>query len=75
MNELITNISLIFTALYIYERVAIPMLFKTVLDFKPINCVFCLSFWTGCAFAWYHWELVYLSIPLMYRVIQVKLLK
>lgn len=72
---MITNLILIFTGLYIYEREAIPRLFKTRLDFKPFNCVFCLSYWIGLVFAWFQMELVYLSIPLIYRVIQVKLLK
>jgi hypothetical protein len=72
---MITNFVLILTALYIYEREAIPRLFKTRLDFKPINCVFCLSYWIGLIFAFFQMELLYLSIPLIYRIIQVKLLK
>jgi hypothetical protein len=72
---MITNFVLILTALYIYEREAIARLFKTRLDFKPFNCVFCLSYWIGLIFAFFQMELLYLSIPLIYRIIQVKLLK
>ena len=72
---MITNFILILTALYIYEREAIPKIFKTRLDRKPINCVFCLSYWIGLVFAWFQMELLYLSLPLIYRIIQVKLLK
>ena len=67
--------------LYIYERVTTDMhldgrtlLEKYNLNVKPFNCMFCISFWLGVALSLLVCNL-FISLPLVYRVIQVKLLR
>jgi len=52
----------------------LPML-KGRLDFKPINCAFCLSFWISILFVCFirEWWFV-LATPLLLRVIERRLL-
>jgi hypothetical protein len=41
-----------------------PLLSK--IDFKPINCAYCLSFWTGLLFSIVFLDVTYMSIFLFY---------
>jgi len=46
-------------------------LLKSVLskiDFKPINCAFCLSFWVGVILTCIFWDVTYMSIFLFYVI-------
>ena len=72
---MITTILLTLTALYIYEReiynkmdMAHPKLLR--LDFKPFNCLFCLSFWSGLILTFITLDPIYLAMPLFYKLIQ-----
>ena len=67
--------------LYVYERFATDihldgrnLLQKFNLNAKPFNCMFCISFWLGVAFSCLVCS-YFISLPLVYRVIQVKLLR
>ena len=67
--------------LYVYERVMIVdlsldgrnVLTKIKMNIKPLNCIFCISFWVGVGFSFE--SIIFLSLPLVYRVVQLKLLK
>jgi hypothetical protein len=73
---MIETILIALTALYIYERIGITAIEDTALfDYKPFNCVFCISFWCSIALSVIYEQPLYLSIPLLYRVTQVKLLR
>ena len=70
-----TIIILTLTALHIYERVIYdkmdmehPILLK--LDFKPFNCLFCLSFWSGLVITLITLDPIYLGMPLFYKLTQ-----
>mgnify|MGYP003113897075 CR=1 FL=1 len=71
------------TFLYIYERLAIELIHGTKLDYKPFNCVFCLSYWIGLitflvviSIKGFDFHYIYLlSLPLFYGITQTKLLR
>ena len=72
---MITTILLTLTAFYLYEReiynkmdMAHPKLLR--LDFKPFNCLFCLSFWSGLILTLITLEPIYMAMPLFYKLIQ-----
>ena len=72
---MITTILLTLAALYIYEReiynkmdMAHPKLLR--FDFKPFNCLFCLSFWSGLILTLITLEPIYMAMPLFYKLIQ-----
>ena len=44
------------------------------LNFKPLNCSFCLSFWLSLLFAIVTGQLYYLVSPLFLRIIERRLL-
>ena len=72
---MIETILIALTALYIYEREALEIVEKSLIDVKPFNCILCLSFITGAIAFIITQQPIYLSIPLLYRVTQVKLLR
>jgi len=39
------------------------------LDRKPINCGTCLSFWLGILFTMLTFNILFLSLPIMYKLI------
>ena len=39
-----------------------------LLDFKPLNCKFCLSYWIGIILAICLGDILYLSLPLIYLI-------
>jgi len=68
--------------LYVYQRFMIEpndlginrlQLYK--INEEPLNCIFCLSFWTSIILSIFTYEYGYLSIPLIYRVVQLKLIR
>lgn len=42
----------------------------TVTDFKPLNCAFCLSVLAGVALSIWHFDLIYISLPLIYNFLK-----
>jgi len=40
------------------------------LDFKPLNCTFCLSFWIGLILCITLQDLVYLGLPIYNKVLE-----
>ena len=80
---MLTIILLSLTALYIYERTVMPFIVKRIkfLNHEPMNCIYCVSIWIGiglayCTYPLYEMEsLMFISLPLLYRITQIKLLK
>lgn len=72
---IITTFLIVLTALYIYEREVIGNIENTRFNFEPFNCVFCISFWLGLFLSLVSFDLIYLCLPLVYRITQTKLLK
>lgn len=69
--------------LYVYQRTFIEpidargrnRLYYLKIDVKPFNCVFCVSFWLSLTTTILTNDPIYLSIPLIYRIIQLKLIR
>lgn len=68
--------------LYVYQKFMIEpnelginrlQLYK--INEKPLNCVFCLSFWISIILTIFTFQYGYLSIALIYRVVQLKLIR
>lgn len=72
---MITTILLTLTALYIYEREIYNKMDMAhtnllILDFKPFNCLFCLSFHLGWIISLITLNPIYMAMPLFYKLIQ-----
>lgn len=70
-----TIIILSLTALYIYEREIYGIMDNSHpnvnrINFKPFNCLFCLSFHLGWIIALITLNPIYLGMPLFYKLIQ-----
>jgi hypothetical protein len=70
-----TIIILSLTALYIYEREIYGIMDNdhpnvNRLNFKPFNCLFCLSFHLGWIISLITLNPIYLAMPLFYKLIQ-----
>ena len=70
-----TILILSLTSLYIYEREIYGIMDNAHpkvnrLNFKPFNCLFCLSFHLGWIIALITLDPIYLGMPLFYKLIQ-----
>jgi hypothetical protein len=70
-----TIIILSLTALYIYEREIYGIMDNAHpnvnrFNFKPFNCLFCLSFHLGWIISLITLNPIYLAMPLFYKIIQ-----
>jgi len=42
---------------------------RRYLNFKPFNCLWCLSFWIGLILALWTRDVIYLSMPLLGKIL------
>lgn len=42
---------------------------KDKLNYKPFNCGYCLSFWIGCFLMVFFLNPLYMSLPLLYKIL------
>jgi len=89
MHELtLAAILYMLTFLYVYERQFLQWIWHKWnigkgLNIQPFNCIFCLSFWFGVAACVTFFVMGFdlanstflMSTPLLYRIVQIKLLK
>ena len=67
--------------LYVYERFLIipettkSLLQKIGMDHKPLNCIFCVSWWVSIIILIFVRDPEILTIPILYRITQLKLLR
>ena len=69
--------------LYVYQRFMIEpdpeskkyKIQDTWLDRKPFNCIFCISWWLGLTLSVLYLNFLYIAVPLLYRIIQLKLIR
>lgn len=76
MNDLIiiSSVTLSLILIWIDAPPFIWFRSKTKLDIKPFNCSFCLAFWTGLTLSIITGQIFYLTLPLLIRIIEKKLL-
>ena len=73
--EIISNILVSITLIVIWIDYAIETPFKWLYDFrvwlnyKPFNCLWCLSFWVGVALALCTGDYIYISLPLISKIL------
>ena len=73
--EIISNILVAITFIVIWIDYVIESPFKWVwrfrvwLNFKPFNCLWCLSFWVGVILTICTFDYIYLSLPLISKAL------
>lgn len=69
MNSIIIAVVVIFTWIDHFENLAPVRWLRMRLNFKPFNCLWCLSFWVGVMLSIVFLDPVYISLPIITKVL------
>jgi len=69
MNSIIIATVFIFTWIDHFDNLGIIKKLRMKLNFKPFNCLWCLSFWIGLMLSLVFLNPAYMALPLITKVL------